>query len=146
MKYLAYVYILLFAATLQSQESVLANISGDQFLGVPGKVARLSLKSEECKVSSEKTDESEYKLVFSCQSRSQVIWDMNVPVPGDFAFDDPKFSLLWAGDKDGDGKIDLVMEMSPKYSCTKEVTFLSSLAEYMDLVGIQGSPETTCPD
>jgi hypothetical protein len=145
-KYFTCLTCLLFTIHSQAQQPVDARISGDRFLGVAGKSAELSFESESCTVASEKSDVTEFRLVFSCGKRSQTLWDINVPVPGDFAFDDPGFALIWAGDKDGDGKIDLIMEMSPKYSCTKEVTYLSTLAEDGQLVGIQGSPVTTCPD
>lgn len=146
MRNLTFIIGMTFTLISQSGESVNAKISGDQYFGVPGKVATIVLESETCTVSSRKSDESEFKIVYSCQNRSQTLWDINVPVPGDFAFDDPKFALLWAGDKDNDGKIDLIMEVSPKYSCTKKVTYMSTLSESGKLVGVYGSPETTCPD
>lgn len=146
MRYLIFLIGTMFTTISQSQESVIAEISGDQFFGVVGKVATIVLQSETCVVSSQKSDESEFKIVYSCQDRSQTLWDINVPVPGDFPFDDPKFALLWAGDKDNDGKIDLTMEMSPKYSCTKEVIYMSTLADSGQLVGVFNQPKTTCPD
>lgn len=128
-----------------ADEGVRAHVSGNTYLGLAGNSAEISLDSVRCVLESEgQPEQGEFRLVFTCGNRNQVLWDMHAPVPGDFAFDEPRFSLLWAGDRDGDGRIDLVMEMSPKYSCSREVTYLSSLAQTKELLGVAGSPETVC--
>lgn len=42
------------------------------------------------------------------------------PSDDDFAFDEPRFAVLWAGDEDEDGAIEIKMEMGPNYSCSKK--------------------------
>ncbi len=122
-----------------------AKITGENYLGVTGKIANIKFGDQRCALgSSGEAKENSFKIVFTCNGITQVLWDMNIPVVGDFHFDDPKFSLLWAGDKDSDGKIDIIMDMSPKYSCVKEVTYLSSKAKKGLLVGISGNPDTVC--
>lgn len=123
-----------------------AIVSGDRYLGVVGFRAEINLDSQGCSIEAKKSEGSEYYLELSCDGKAQILWDINHPSPDDFSFDDPKFELLWAGDRDEDGKIDIKMEMSPKYSCSKEVIYLSSLALEGKLVGIHGTPRTTCPD
>lgn len=128
-----------------TSESNVAKISGETYLGVPGNISQIAFKDKRCAVESNGADKNkDFKIVFTCNGTSQVLWDINIPVAGDFSFDDPKFYLLWAGDKDNDGKIDIVMDMSPKYSCTKEVTYLSSKASKGQLLGISGNPKTVC--
>ena len=51
------------------------------------------------------------------------------------AWDDPHFSLEWAGDLDQDGKPDLIMTLTQKYSSLPTILFLSSKASAGDLVG-----------
>ena len=121
-------------------------VSGDRYLGVVGSKTEIDFGSTSCSVEAKRSENSEFYLELSCDGKDQILWDINHPAPDDFSFDDPKFELLWAGDRDGDGKIDIEMEMSPKYSCRKKVLYLSSLALEGQLVGIYGSPKTTCPD
>lgn len=133
-----------------SHKSIEAKISGDTYLGETGKKAVVNLKNEQCEIQSIGADGADgqppksFKIIFSCGASKQVLWDISKPSADDFNFDDPKFSLLWAGDQDGDGKIDVKMDMSPKYSCTKEVLYLSTKAETGNLVGVSGMPKTTC--
>lgn len=122
-----------------------AHIEGDWYLGMVGRKAEISMQNQHCSVEASESSTSTFFIVFICNDRQQVLWDINKPYPGDLAFDDPLFSLIWAGDKDHDGQIDLEMEMSPKYSCTKPVLYLSSLAEEGHLIGVSGNPITRCP-
>lgn len=48
--------------------------------------------------------------------------------------DEPHFEILWAGDLDRDGRLDLVMTMSPKYSYYPRTILLSSAAHPGELV------------
>jgi hypothetical protein len=50
--------------------------------------------------------------------------------------DEPHFSVQWAGDLDGDGRLDLVTTLSPKYSLYPRRLFLSSAAPEGMLVGL----------
>ena len=63
--------------------------------------------------------------------------------PGDdvFACDAPHFSVQWAGDLDGDGRLDLVTTFSPKYSWYPRRLYLSSAAAPGDLVGLVATTE-----
>jgi hypothetical protein len=58
--------------------------------------------------------------------------------------DDPHFYVVWAGDLDADGELDLVVNLSRKYSLHPYRLLLSSLAADPDLVGEAASFETGC--
>ncbi len=45
-------------------------------------------------------------------------------------------SVQWAGDLDGDGRLDLVTKLSPKYSFYPRRLYLSSAAEEGMMVGL----------
>jgi hypothetical protein len=53
-----------------------------------------------------------------------------------FDCDEPHFSVQWAGDVDGDGRLDLVTTFSPKYSWYPRRLYLSSAAAPGELVGL----------
>lgn len=63
--------------------------------------------------------------------------------PGNDAFscDEPHFSVQWAGDLDGDGRLDLVTTFSPKYSYFPRRLWLSSAASAGELVGLVATTE-----
>jgi hypothetical protein len=46
--------------------------------------------------------------------------------------------VMWAGDLDGDGKLDLLMEMTTHYNLSVPTLFLSTYAKPGDLVGVAG--------
>ena len=52
-------------------------------------------------------------------------------------------ALLWAGDLDGDGRLDLLLDESGHYNVTETVLYLSSLAAPGALVGRAGRHRTT---
>ena len=54
---------------------------------------------------------------------------------GQFACDEPHLSVNWAGDLDGDGRLDLVTTFSRKYSYHPRRMYLSSAARPGELVG-----------
>ena len=56
---------------------------------------------------------------------------------------EPHFSIHWAGDLDGDGKLDLVTTFSSKYSIHPRQLYLSSGAEPGDLVALAAVSERT---
>jgi hypothetical protein len=59
------------------------------------------------------------------------------PPGGDtYSCDAPHFSVQWAGDLDGDGRLDLVTTFSPKYSWYPRQLHLSSGAGPGELVGL----------
>jgi hypothetical protein len=56
--------------------------------------------------------------------------------------DMPSWSLLWAGDLDGDSKLDLYLDVSHHYNVSEKRLFLSSLAKPGQLVGELGKLRT----
>jgi hypothetical protein len=56
--------------------------------------------------------------------------------------DEPHFDVPWAGDLDGDGKLDLVVNLSRKYSLHPYRLLLSSMAAVGELVGEAAAFET----
>ena len=71
-------------------------------------------------------------------NREQVL----ISVGGDAI--DLNWSLLWAGDLDGDQKLDLYMNLATHYALTEKVLFLSSRARGSEIVGRAGSFATNC--
>ena len=57
--------------------------------------------------------------------------------------DDPHFTLDWAGDMDGDGRLDLIATLSHKYSLFPTRLLLSSLAHQKELLGVAATLERT---
>jgi hypothetical protein len=57
-----------------------------------------------------------------------------VPEGHPFSCDEPHFSVQWAGDLDGDGRLDLATTFSPKYSWYPRHLYLSSAAAAGELV------------
>jgi hypothetical protein len=68
----------------------------------------------------------EFSILLEFEGTSQVLWDFHRDAK--FAWDDPHFSLEWAGDLDQDGKPDLLMTLTEKYSSLPSILFLSSKA------------------
>lgn len=140
------------AESSKTKKQVSAEITGETFLGDVGRETKISFKGNKCSIKSigdigkEGEAPKSFKILLTCGAKSQTLWDIEKRATGDFAFDDPRFEVLWAGDKDEDGKLDLEMELSPKYSCSKKVTFLSSKATSLQIVGIAGFPKAICGD
>ena len=58
---------------------------------------------------------------------------------------DAEWEVLWAGDLDGDGRLDLYMNLSHHYNMTERMLFLSTAAGDGDLVGqVAGFTTTGC--
>ena len=70
---------------------------------------------------------SDYTLTLWSDGTPQILGE------SDF-FDEAMFYALWAGDIDGDGKLDLLLDLSYKYSFGLFSLFLSSRAEHGQLV------------
>lgn len=142
--------LLLVSSPVLANNQIDAEITGDRSLVTIGSRAEITLGNEYCsmKVTGKKSTPGYKPLAFEitlqCGNQHQVLWDINQVSEEEYAFDDPRFFIEWAGDRDGDGIIDLVMDMSPKYSCSKRVTYLSSLAGEAEIVGIAGKPEKAC--
>ncbi len=129
----------------QSGEIAGVHISGETYLGISGRSVQITMGSEQCTLKSEGSAEANtFRLLYTCNDKSQILWDMAEVGENKLSYDEPRFELLWAGDRDGDGKIDVSMEMSPKYSCSRRVDYLSTLAVEGQLLGISGNPDVVC--
>lgn len=69
-------------------------------------------------------------------SDGAVSQELYFPDDGFLSCDEPHFSVQWAGDLDGDGRLDLVTTFSPKYSYYPRRLLLSSAAQEGALVGL----------
>lgn len=113
--------------------AVSAVFSGVRNLG-NGEIVDLSLngKSYQLKVVSDNPTPDRNllpnsKLIFSTGAKSQVVFSVKVP-------NDGGWSLLWAGDLDGDGRLDLYMDLHNNYNSSQSRLFLSSQAARGNLV------------
>ena len=90
------------------------------------------------------------RITLACGARQQVLWDIRRDLghpPSSSSLDSQNFQLLWAGDADGDGKLDLLLDISPKPACMDQVEFDSHLAKPGQLVGrMEQAGKTDCPD
>ncbi len=75
-----------------------------------------------------------FSIVIEYEGRSQMLWDFHRDGNATLAWDDPHFSLEWAGDLDQDGKPDLIMILTQKYSSLPTFLFLSSKADLGELL------------
>jgi hypothetical protein len=81
-------------------------------------------------------DLTDAQVVLSDGHRSQRLYST------DGFVDDPHFNVPWAGDLDGDGELDLVVNLSRKYSVHPYLLLLSSVASNGELVGEAARFET----
>jgi hypothetical protein len=65
---------------------------------------------------------------------TQTLFDMK-NLSAEFSCDDPHFTIHWAGDLDRDGRLDLLVTFSQKYSYYPRQLWLSSMAGRGRLVG-----------
>jgi hypothetical protein len=93
--------------------------------------ATISLGSREYALKLESAQESmsDAKVILTEGNRTQVLYS------ADGFADDPHFDVYWAGDLDGDGKLDLVVDFSRKYSVLSYRLLLSTRARPGQLVG-----------
>jgi hypothetical protein len=68
-------------------------------------------------------------VILMHEGRTQVLYS------ADGFADDPHFRIIWAGDLDRDGKLDLVVNLHRKYSVHPYRLLLSTVARGADLVG-----------
>lgn len=73
------------------------------------------------------------KIVITHNNISQTIWTFKDDGE-DFAWDGPEFLVQWAGDLDGDKKLDFIIDLSQKYTQLHRSLFLSSYAKKGELV------------
>ncbi len=132
-----------------ASKKVDAKIEGNASLETIGNEAVISLNGNKCSVKSEGENGSEgqpksFRIVLKCGSKTQTLWDKNTQPKDEYVFfDDPKFEILWAGDIDGDSKIDLEMYLNPKYTCLTKVLFVSTKAMTSEIVNVK-STEKEC--
>ena len=74
-------------------------------------------------------DRTDATVVLSHEDRTQVLYSA-----GGFV-DDPHFRIVWAGDLDRDGKLDLIVNLHRKYSVHPYRLLLSTKARGTGLVG-----------
>jgi len=84
------------------------------------------------KVKSKSPEPADYlmpdtKLLLTSRRTTQVLLSLKEP-------NDAGWALLWAGDLDGDGKLDLYMDLSNHYNASRRKLFLSTQASGRDLV------------
>ena len=75
-------------------------------------------------------------VTLSGDKGSQVIWSRKQDGDRNIFMDDSNISIAWAGDLDGDNKLDLVLNLTLKYSFVHIGLFLSSQAKPGDLVAL----------
>ncbi|MHB0972566.1 MAG: hypothetical protein ACYC7A_18020 [Thermoanaerobaculia bacterium] len=75
------------------------------------------------------------RIILSDGEREQVLFDAQF-------VDEPPIDVFWAGDLDRDGKLDLVTNLSPKYSVWHVKLWLSSKAGEGELVGLAAAEMT----
>ena len=83
-----------------------------------------------------RADLTDAKVVLTHGRETQVLYST------DGFVDEPHFDVPWAGDLDGDGKLDLVVNLSRKYSLHPYRLLLSSMAAGGELVGEAAAFET----
>jgi len=103
-----------------------------------GEPLRLSLGEKEYQLTlrASREDLTDAKVILSDGHRRQVLYAT------DGFVDDPHFDVNWAGDLDGDGLLDLVVDLSRKYSVTPYRLLLSSLASSDELIAEAARFET----
>jgi len=92
----------------------------------------LGARRYEVRLRSRREDRFDATVVLSDGRRSQVLYS------ADGFADDPHFEVEWAGDLDNDGRLDLIVNLSRKYSVHPHRLLLSSRAARDQLVGEAG--------
>lgn len=77
------------------------------------------------------------RVVLRAEAREQILFDESEG-------DDPQFRVHWAGDLDGDGRLDLVATFARKYSSLPRALWLSGAARRQALVGAVASFTVGC--
>ncbi len=80
-------------------------------------------------IESARADQADAQIVFTEGGRRQVLYS------ADGFTDEPHYDVVWAGDLDRDGQLDLVVNLHRKYSWHPYRLLLSSLASKGQLVG-----------
>ena len=92
------------------------------------------------RLESAQSDLCDAVVTLSDGSRTQNLFEVRQREPR-WACDEPHFRIHWAGDLDRDGRLDLLVTLSPKYSYFPRQLLLSSAAGPSDLVSEVGRYE-----
>ena len=112
------------AGTIRSADVVNHQLDSDG----PLRVA-LGARRYEVQLRSTRADRTDATVILSDGRQTQVLYSV------DGFVDDPHFEIEWAGDLDRDGRLDLVVNLSRKYSVYPHRLLLSSRAVKNQLVG-----------
>ncbi len=112
------------AGSMQSLNVMNESLAPDRPLTLSLGARRYGLR-----VQSAKPDLSDARVVLTDGRRTQVLYSAEGVV------DEPHFDVVWAGDLDRDGQLDLVVNLSRKYSVHPYRLLLSSKAAPNQLVG-----------
>ena len=98
--------------------------------------ARITLAERLYTIRLASRDEGDCDAVITMTSGpiTQTLFDIK-NLPTDFSCDEPHFDIHWAGDLDRDGRLDLLVTFSQKYSYYPRQLWLSSMAGRGRLVG-----------
>lgn len=110
--------------TIRSADVVNAGLAAERPLRV-----MLGARQYDVRLRSRRDDRADATVTLSDGRRTQVLYST-----GGFA-DDPHFEIVWAGDLDRDGRLDLLVDLSRKYSVHPYRLWLSSKASPGQLVG-----------
>jgi hypothetical protein len=97
----------------------------------PAKPLKLAMGSRryELRLEPRREDHVDAKVILTDGRTRQTLYSVD-----GFA-DEPHFHIIWAGDLDRDGKLDLIVNLSRKYSVHPYRLLLSSKASGQDIVG-----------
>jgi hypothetical protein len=120
---------------LRAGPIVSADVVNESLMEKPVRVA-IGERHYELRLESKRKDYYDAKVVLTEGGRRQVLYEVD-----GFA-DEPVFDIVWAGDLDRDGRLDLVTILSHKYSMHPYRLHLSSMASRTQLVGVAAIFET----
>jgi len=112
------------AGTIRSAGIVNHELSGIRSLRIS-----VGTRRYEIQLRSQRDDLSDAAVMLTEGSRTQVLYS------ADGFADEPHFDIAWAGDLDRDGRLDLIVNLSRKYSWHPYRLLLSSKASASQLVG-----------
>lgn len=131
---------------LSAGMAVTADGYGDLGIGKREAEFRLSGRVYTIRLQSARPDECDARVTMTSGQRTQTLFDASRPGTTNdpaliLACDEPHFDIHWAGDLDRDGRLDLLVTFSPKYSYYPNQLLLSSMAGAGDLVAEAGRYE-----
>jgi hypothetical protein len=112
------------AGSMQSLDVMNESLAPDRPLTLSLSARRYGLR-----VQASRSDLADARVVLTDGRRTQVLYS------ADGVADEPHFDVVWAGDLDRDGQLDLIVNLSRKYSVHPYRLLLSSKAAPNQLVG-----------